>query len=223
MLAQVKSGFSAGSVSRGPPAPTFVGSSTVNNSADISMPGGIASTDLAVLIDWGLDSDPTPPADTLPFGWTRIGTTQTDSGGSLLNGSRLNVCYKVLDGTETTITGMATGGVWGARKVLLVFRKAASLTWGSPADVEAEVNNDGGTTKTITVGAAPLIVIGYVGISSGTDLPMSPAETATVSVSSNGSLNVGYIIYGSSPANNTIDPASVGNAYVIGGFYIPLT
>lgn len=220
MLMQVRSGFMAGG-RRGPAAPTFVGSSTVNNSADISMPGGIASGDLGLFLDWGLDTDPTLPADTIPSGWTRIGTTQTDTGGALLNGSRFNASYKELDGTETTLTGMATGG-WGARKIVLVFRKDASLTWGAPAGVDVEVNNDGGTTKTITVGSAPLIVIGFTG-SGASDPPMSPAETGSVNVSSNGTLAVGYISYGSAPSNNTIDPSGIGNAYVIGGFYVPLT
>jgi hypothetical protein len=222
MLTQVKSGFLAGSVSRGPPAPTFVGSSTSADSANISMPGGIASGDIGVFLDYAFDS-PSIPTDTLPSGWTRIGTTQTDTEAGPV-GARLNMAYKELDGTETTLTGMAAG--IGCGKIVLVFRKDVSLTWGTPADVEAQVelSSGGASAKTINVGASPLIVIGFAEFGGVSEVPMSPVETATFTAAHGvGFLNAGYIIYGSGAVDNVIDPSSEGDAQAIGGFYIPLT
>lgn len=219
MLMQVKSGFMMGGAT-GPGAPTFVGSSTSADDPNISMPGGIASGDLGIFIDIG-NQFGSPPTDTLPSGWTRIGSTLTDTGGGYGVGQRLNMAYKVLDGTETTLTGI-TGDAFGSGKHVLVFRKSALLTWGAPGDVEAQVDNDGCTDKTINVGTAPLIVIGFVNLGGSSALAMSPAATQVFSLAhGNGRLNVGYIIYGAGAVDNTISPASTD--YAIGGFYVPLT
>lgn len=219
MLTQVKSGFLVGSATRGAPAPTFVGSSTDADTATIDMPGGIASGDFGVFFDVAYNFSGLP-TDTLPSGWTRIGTTLTDSGGSAFAYRRFNMAYKVLDGTETTLTGMVGDGL-GSAKIVLVFRKDVSLTWGTPTDVEAQHDNDGVTDKTVNVGAAPLIVVGMVEGSGGASITMSPAQAATVSImSSSAYMNAGYLLYGSGAADNTI---TAGSNYTIAGFYVPLT
>lgn len=224
MLMQVRSGFSAIASAQGPAPPSFVGSATSANNANITMPGGIASGDIGILIDIGNKSGGTPPTDTLPAGWTRIGTTLTDTGGGYGVAQRMNVSYKSLDGTETTLTGIA-GDAFGSGKIVLVFRKSALLTWGSPSDVEGQVANSGCTNKTINVGAAPLFVVGYNNVGGGGGVGMSPAATATVTVNhGNGTLYAGYIIYGAGAVDNTLDSAPFGaTSYAIGGFYVPLT
>lgn len=219
MLAQVKSGFSMGAATRGPPAPTFVGSSTDADTATIDMPVGIASGDIGVFFDVAYNFSGLP-TDTLPAGWTRIGSTLTDSGGSAFAYRRFNMAYKVLDGTETTLTGMVGDGL-GSAKIVLVFRKAATQTWGTPSDVEAQHDNDGVTDKTINVGAAPLLVVGMVEGSGGAVITMSPEEAATISIlSSSAYMNAGYLLYGSGSTDTTI---TAGSNFTIAGFYVPLT
>lgn len=220
MLMQIRSGFSIGAATRGPPAPTLVGHSEAADNANISMPGGIASGDLGIFIDVAMAaSSSTPPTDTFPAGWTRIGTTQTSTGGTAFNAVRFNVGYKLLDGTETTLTGMS--GAFAAGKSVLVFRKDVSLAWGTPADVEVEANNNYCSDKTVNVIAGPLIVVGYRSNNDGS-LSMSPAAAAAYAVAhGNGGLGVGWLAYGSGGADNTI--AADGGTIAIGGFYIPLT
>lgn len=219
MLAQVKSGFSVAAATRGPPAPTFVGSSTDADTATIDMPGGIASGDFGVFFDVAYNSSGLP-TDTLPSGWTRIGTTLTDSGGAVGAYRRFNMAYRVLDGSETTLTGMVGDGL-GSAKIIMVFRKSATQTWGTPSDVEAQHDNDGVTDKTINVGTAPLLVVGMVEGSGGASITMSPAEAATISIlSSSAYMNAGYLLYGSGAADNTI---TAGSNFTIAGFYVALT
>ncbi|MFO1080857.1 MAG: hypothetical protein U1E23_09555 [Reyranellaceae bacterium] len=226
MLMQVRSGFMLPASARGPAAPTLVGISTSADSATVSMPAGIASGDFGVLVDLANNSSPTStPTDTLPAGWTRIGTTQTSTSGLLGNAQRLNVCYKALDGTETTLTGMT--GTVGSAKLLYVFRKGAAQTWGTPSGVQAEANNSGATDKTITVGSGPMFIVGYRGVGGGGGTFMSPVETLLTTRSfGNGVLFGGYKTYGAVGANNTLSASGAGDgarSYSIGGFYVPLT
>lgn len=216
MLMQVRSGFMAGGRAVAP-GPTLVGHTSSGDSDTVSMPGGIASGDFGIFVDqaFAANSSP-PPTDTFPSGWTRIGTTLSDTGGTLFNAQRMNVGCKVLDGTETTLTGMS--GAFAAAKHVLVFR--SGLTWGTPADVEGEVNNNYGSSKVVNVIAGALIVVGYVASNSG-NLSMSPSGTTYVQSSSNGSLAIGYRSYGAAASDNTI--SSGENIFCIGGFYVPLT
>ena len=220
MLMQVRSGFMMGGKSVPIPA-TFFDSGTSADSANVSMPAGIASGDLGLLFDCGVSAT-TPPADITPAGWTLMGTTQTATGGGV--GARWNMSYRVLDGTETTLTGI--NGIFSS-KLVLVFRKLATLTWGAPASVQTDADVLGGLTdKTVTVGAAPLIMIGALADGgSGVNLLMTPAQTATVVGTLGGSTRcqAGYIVYGVGGANNTISSDNYGGTVAIGGFYIPLT
>lgn len=220
MLAQVKSGFSMGGRSTPIPAEYF-GSGASNESANVSMPGSIASGDLGVLFDFAANSDSTVPTSVYPSGWTAIGASENSTFATY--GFRQNMSYKVLDGTETTLTGMV-GGL-ASNKLVLVFRKLVpALTWGTPAGVVAGVSFLGPThPQTITVGTAPLIVIGMV--MNNNNLVMTPAQTATISggVGAFTRARAGYIIYGAGAVNNDVD-IDTGDGYIgIGGYYIPLT
>lgn len=218
MLMQVRSGFMAGGRSVPIPA-TYFGSGSSVESSTVSLPGSIASGDLGVLFDQVINGSSTMPTSVYPSGWTAIGTSQTASLSTVR--VRFNMAYKVLDGTETTLTGMSDTY---SNKLVLVFRKLASLTWGSPASVGAEANLSGPADKTVTVGTAPLIVLGAVMNTSA--LGMTPTQTATISGASGAytQAQAGYIIYGAGAANNTITSSAGSGVYTaIGGFYFPLT
>lgn len=141
---------------------TFVDFSE-STAATIDMPVGIAAGDIAVLHD--VAGDVVSPASVYPSGFTAIGTSQTDTSGGIF--VRLNVSYKILSGSETTITGMSAGAL-ATYKTLTVYRKTGSYSWNAPASVGAELLVAGGVaSKSVVVGTAPLVVIGACWGSSG--------------------------------------------------------
>lgn len=221
MLTQVKSGFMMG----GRRALGTIGfhNSATNADSSVSMPGGIAAGDLAVLFDFALQSG-SVPADVTPSGFTAIGTSQTSLNGGI--GVRWNMFYKVLAGDETTVAGLSDGILLG--KTLLVFRITGGGSWGPPGSIGQEVGQYGGTMaspKTVTVGAAPLVVVAAIFGGSSGDLDMSPAADAeqNLDVSGNGYLASGYKIHNTAPSNNDVTSLDTGTMLAIGACYFPLT
>lgn len=189
---------------------TFVDFSE-STAATIDMPVGIAAGDIAVLHD--VAGDVVSPASVYPSGFTAIGTSQTDTSGGIF--VRLNVSYKILSGSETTITGMSAGAL-ATYKTLTVYRKTGSYSWNAPASVGAELLVAGGVaSKSVVVGTAPLVVIGACWGSSGT-LSLSPSADAAVGAEG----QVGYKIYDSSPSNNTVSTSNLAGTLAISAFYI---
>lgn len=218
MLMQVRSGFAMG----GKRALGTIGfhDSAMAAASSVSMPAGIAAGDLAVLFDFALDTS--VPTDATPSGFTAIGTSQTSLNGGI--GIRWNQSYKVLTGGETTVTGMSAFLV---AKNLLVFRVTGAGSWGAPASIGQEVGQYGGTMasdKTVTVGVAPLVVLGCIFGGASGDLDMSPAATAeqNLDADSQGWLNSGYIIYNSAPSDNTVGSTDDAADLAVAAFYIPL-
>lgn len=220
MLMQVRSGFSIGG-KKALGTISFHNSST--NAADtVSMPGGIAAGDLAVLFDLAVQSG-SIPADVTPSDFTVIGSSQSSLSGGI--GVRWNMFYKVLTGSETTISGMSDGILLG--KTIMVFRVTGGGAWGSPGSVGQEVDDYGGagaSPKTVTVGAAPLVVVAAILGGDSGDLDMSPAADAeqNLDVSGNGYLSSGYKIHNTAPSNNDVTSLDTGTMLAIGACYFPL-
>jgi hypothetical protein len=157
-------------VSPAPPAPTiptypqilFIGNAATQGSATVSMPAGIQSGDFAVLYDLAQNTTTSGPATASPAGWT----VSQNSVNTNTHGTRQIVSYKVLDGTETTLTGMAAG-TRGTMKEIYVFRGTAGTTWtitgannqtnGAGTGIAAQVKNGG---------VAPCVYVGR-GVSDG--------------------------------------------------------
>lgn len=199
----------------------FFGSAT-STGTNVTMPASVLANDIAILVDGAVDITTTPPSSVTPSGWSAIGS----SVSTTLNGdsaSRVNVSRKVLVGSEggSSIAGMSEG--IAQAKVLLVFRPSSG-TWEAASSVNAVAQDTTISNQTVTVGAAPGIVIGwaYDGYESAAGLGMSPAADATISVAGS-ALQVGRRIYNSAPVNNTVSTtmgASPGGA--MGSFWLPL-
>lgn len=198
-------GFASLSV---PDVISFVGYSE-SSASTISAPGGIASGDYGVIFDQAFNSSGVIPTSVTPTGFTAIGTSQTYTNGLSVS-IRWNMSFKILAGTETTITGMSSAS---DTKRMLVFRKTTG-TWGSASSVGNELAIGGITSKTVTVGTAPLVIIGCTPSST---ISMSPAGTYV-----GASADMGYLIYQSGASNNTVDDGSPG-ALCIGCFYVAVS
>jgi len=184
---------------------------------------GIAAGDFCVIANLCSD-DTTTPTSVVPSGFTQLSTTDTGTGFG--QHQRFNFFFKVLTGSETTLSVMSGNQ---AEDALAVIWSKSSGTWGTPASVVNASDLSGATTpanQTITAGSgtAPLLVVGIntVFINSPTgvvNLVMSP--TADASFTSPQYTSIGYKIYPSSPANNTISSTS-GSSTVLAGFYVQL-
>lgn len=192
---------------------SFFGSSTSTGST-ITWPASVAAGDLAILFDLAVNFPAPAPASVTPSGFSAIGSSLTDTTSGA--GSRLNCWSKVLVGGESTLTGM--NGSAENSKLLAVFRKTAG-TWGSPASVNQAISNSGtpSSPQTVTVGSAPLLVIGAA-MSSAFDASFTPTEGG--SFNDGGSSEAFYTVYNSAPSNVSFSRGS--GAVGLASLYVPL-
>jgi len=178
------------------------------------MPGGIAAGDRAFFFDSAVASGGTPPTAVAPSGFTLLGTHTAAGGGFAV---RHSVYYKDLSGSETTITGMAVGVT--CNKALAVWRKSSGATWETPGDVSVVASVTSISNQVVNVPSGAVLVLAYgddfgtVGTGAGR-LTMNPAGTYAGA----GTIRIGYINYGSSPADNTAS-SSVTAGGVLSSFY----
>lgn len=198
-----------------PPSISFFNSS-VSSLSTISMPASIQAGDLAILCDYALNASGAP-ADVVPSLFTQFGTSLVMA----TNYKRI-LSYKVLDGTETTITGM--NGTSANRKTLIVFRKASG-TWSAPQDVAEQTTSGDPSAQVVNVSGEsnPVVVIGsYAGTGTVSTRTMTPTKDSEVTAAN----NVNYLawcVYNSSPADTTVDMGDSGTGNILSSFYFELT
>lgn len=180
-----------------------------SSTSSISAPAGIASGDFAVIFNQAANFSAVTPTDVTPSGFTAIGTSQTATSGLTIS-LRWSMWYKVLAGSETSLSVMSAASMYSS---MVVFRKTTG-TWGTPSSVGNEANLSGIASKTVTVGTAPLVIIGAT---PGSPISMSPAGTYV-----GAGLDNGYLIYQSGASNNTVDDSSP-SVLSIGCFYVAVT
>lgn len=187
--------------------------SAISSASTVNMPAGIQAGDIAILMDYALNASGFP-TDVVPSTWTQIGTSLT-----IASLYRRVLSYKVLDGTETTITGM--NGTTATRKTLIVFR--GSGTWGTPQDVAEQASVSNPTAQVVNVGSAPLVVVGsYMGTGTVTTRTMTPTKDSEVTAANN--INyLAWCIYNTSPADTTVAMNDTGTGNILSSFYIPFT
>lgn len=199
--------------------------SVASTGTTISLSGlGIAAGDLCIIANLASD-DTVTPTSVVPSGFTQISTSDTGTGFG--QHQRFNFFYKVLAGSETTLSVM-TGNQ--AEDSLAVIWSKSSGTWGTPQSVVNAFDLSGATNpanQTITAGSgtAPLLVFGINTVFINTTplgqvhIVMSP--TADASVATTQYTSLGYKIYAASPANNTIS-SNNSSSTVLCGAYIQL-
>lgn len=193
---------------------TYVDAATSTTSS-ITAPGGIASGDLAIYMDVATQNDGTPTAVT-PSGFTNV-----LSKGQFLepSGIRGMVSYKVLAGTETTITGMNSDV---NTKCMVVYRPSRSIASVAPltgASWGQEITNSNPSSQATTLASLtpPVIFLGisYGSSSTGAFSTESPSFDATHTA---GGSRFGRKLYNISPQNHTIDMNDLGSNALFSGY-----
>lgn len=159
----------------------FATASSVD-STTIAMPAGIAAGDYAYMVDFAQNITTTSPALVTPVGFSNV-AQQTSAS---TRGTRLASSIKILDGTETTITGMVAG-LRATMKTLFIFRPSKGSTWTRlNAHVIVDGAAGGSAAQAMGAGTSPCIIVGAVFTEGGT-LPtpqISSGDDVTVSVAS---------------------------------------
>jgi hypothetical protein len=193
----------------------FQTSATNENTGSITGPASIQAGDLLVLLDYAAVT-PSPPAATVPSGFTQI-TTAT---GGL---SRVVLSMKKATGAEASasLTGMI--GNIGDAKLLYVFRGNVPITVIQALSVGQQSTDLNPTAQVVTAsgGTPPLVVIGAYS-SSGTVSPrtFTPAKDGEINTTNTGDQWLAYKIYNASPADVTIDMDDEGSENCLMSCYI---
>lgn len=187
---------------------TFVtfATSTTNT---ITIPASANLGDYAILFDAANGYGASVAAVT-PSGWTAIVGTGSDSfiAGSP-NSLRQMASHRVLPAGAggTIVTGITSVA---EAKVMLIFRPSSGITSLTPSTWNREATSGNPSAQTVTASgvATPLIVFA-VGGRTGTTPTAFTTETPSmtnITVGATGrSMRIGYTVYNTSPADQSID------------------
>lgn len=185
---------------------TFVGDA-FSTSATCGFPAGIQAGDFAIATDRAVNTSGTPT--TVEDGnFTTIGSILTAGNAKHI------MAYRVLTGGETTYTGM--DGTSNDSKRMLVFRSDVAGTWEAPAGINEEGTTGDPSNQTVTVGAAPLVVVAIM-LSSGTVSPITFSPSGTIWGHGR------WRIDNSSPSNTTVGMDDEGTYNFLKSFYVSFT
>lgn len=152
---------------------SFISSATSSTST-ITVPGTAAAGDIAVLFD--APNQSTTPTTVIPSGFIDF----VDGGSASQSNDRVSV--KVLDGTETTLTGMNGGS--SNSKLLLIFRPSHPVSAINHAT--STVSKSGSSDPTgLSVGTdtivIPSVMLVFCAASGGVSaITSSPSLTTTI-------------------------------------------
>lgn len=193
---------------------TFVGK-TDSTTGSIAVHGSAQAGDIAILYDTARNSSGAPstafPTDFTPFVDDTVSAVRTV------------VSAKILDGSESSLTGM--DGTSADAKMLVVFRANAPLTSFAINDLEEFHSSNDPPTRTVNASGVTeaLVVLCAAMCNSGTvsysNINSNPDFDADLTMASSDIL-VGYKIYNSSPVNHTFDANDGGLFNSVVTFYL---
>ena len=219
-MLQVNNLVGFGAAAGGAPLVVAIDSTTTGTSSSITIPSGSrVSGYLGVLLDFEIETAAfaTPNTNT-QAGWTEIdpsGYAFGSSGG----GIRVVCTYKILDGTETTVSCMNADG---GSKHLYVFSADADIT-GVNIHFEGFSGTDGNPSAiTVTSGSATAacIVCAIAGEFSAGNFGTTDtfdAETNTAKA------EAGYKIFNSSPVDFDVDKDDEGSKNTLMAFCLEVS
>lgn len=188
--------------------------SSISGAQTISMPAGIKSGDVAVLFDNVANGG--TPTTVVPTGFTSAINT-TDS--AVVRGI---ISYKVLNGSETTITGMTGDSL--ILKILMVFRGDSPVVQASSASANGQTTNVAPSNQSVTAGSGlpPLLVLAgyYTNPVAGFSIGFSPSQDGIVNGSDSTRQRAYYKIYNIAPADTTISMNDAGQQNMMQSFYL---
>jgi len=147
---------------------SLVSSATSVDSTTITMPTNIAAGDYAYLINFAQNTTSTAPSQVTPAGWTLVNQQFSSATNKAC---RIQASIKILDGTETTVSGMTTG-TRGRTMIVLVFRPSNAVTGDTWTRLNARVVIDGAAggnaAQSLGAGTSPCMVVGCAVYDNGT-------------------------------------------------------
>lgn len=189
------------------------GETATSAAATITGPAGIQAGDLLVLLDRAVAGS--LPTKVIPTDFVEI--DDANNGSS----ARQVVSYKIADGSEASasLTGM-DGSV--DRKALYVFRgdKAITAVNVSTPNSEQTSGNPASQSVLASAGAAPLIVFGCYGVSSGSVDPRTFTPTKDGEINEGTNFYLAYRIDNSAGQDTTVDMDDEGDVNILQSFYI---
>lgn len=162
--------------------------------SSITLSSGQAG-DFCVIWARAFNTNGSIPADVIPAGFTRIVTVGTGGGAAI--SLRLALYAKRLDGTETTLAGIAALDM---RWCFAVYRFNRPIVAFAANDVAADASLNNPASQTLTVGSAaskPVIAAGLLGCSAAiVSAVATPADRVVVLVSGSSGLGAYCGIHG---------------------------
>jgi hypothetical protein len=196
--------------------------SATSTGSTITVPGTAQAGDWAVLLEMACDTVGVSRA--VPSGWSDSGFDATfNTGPSGTPQATWQASTKILTSGDISASVTGLNGNTTNNKIMLVFSGATPLSGITFGSRSGAANNGDLASQAIAAsgGAAPLVVVGFVGVNdaAATFSTASPSFDAQVSV---GNIRAGYKVYTSSPADHTIDKTDQGQRNFMGGFYVQL-
>jgi len=191
----------------------------ISGSTSVSLTG-IQAGDIGVAFNRAGTSGSYPSA-VVPAGWTTVAITdiQWDGGGAQNFFNRQIIARRLLDGSETTYTGMN-----GDREQLVIahFRPNWSVSSLAVESLHAQATGGTPAAQNVTAGsgAIPLIVLGAAGGNSTAAVNSTPAFASTDSFQVIDRLEAGHQIYNQTPVDHSVSMANAGAANILQSFYL---
>lgn len=191
--------------------------SATSTATTITVPSGVQTGDVGILLDEALNFSGSPPSATVPSGWTSL----VDTAGTI---TRQIISAKVLSSSDagTTLTGM--DGAVGESKSLLVIRPNAPATAFAAYSTAGEItaNNPAAQVVAASGGVAPLVVVaGYTSTGTLSGVSFSPSQDGTITNGTTQELR--YKFYSGSPADVTVDMADSGSINWMQSLYLQVS
>jgi hypothetical protein len=189
---------------------------TTSIASTITAPATINAGDLLVLVDRGM-SDPGPPANVTPSGFTSI---QTLAGSTY---SRYNISYKIAVGNEDSSTITGINGSLANLKTLFRFVPSNAIITVTIGSLNHEVTDGNPVSQSClaSAGSVPLIVFGIYATTGNIDNATKVFNPAQDTEVQNGVYLLSrYKIYNTAPQNTTIDIDDQGSENMLTSFYL---
>jgi hypothetical protein len=194
----------------------FSGSAT-SSSSTFDLSAVTANGRLCILADNSYNGTPTTPTKVIPSGFTEI--ISLDATGASV-GIRHTISYKILNGTETTLTGQAST----TRKMALVLSVQDRLI--TSVSISGTIGQQVVGTGTLSVQniaatgqVAPLVLIGTYGAQSNEN-PAGLSGADGYLPGSASQCSLWYRIVNSGTQTATMTPASGSRAQALTSFFI---
>lgn len=198
---------------------------TVSNSSTITVPAGIVTGQIGVVIHSVITANSSSDIQQAPSGWTQI---YANSGTYIRNSAHYKVLSSSDSGASLSINYSSAGSSDTQGATLFIFDTGISAPTVTASTLVEQFSSNGSNVGPITVTAgsassANCLVFGAT-MAWGVTAPVFSSASPSFDATQGGELETGYKIYNNNPANHTID-SNLSTSYEnwIGGFYLEVS